>query len=283
MKKAYNFLPARDCNHKVFSYFCCMHRFIEYISDLLFLHDCVIIPDFGGFICNYTSAYIDKKSGLLCPPGKDILFNRNLTQNDGLLANWIAMKENISYEKATTQLTLFSEELKIRLNQCQSVDFGEIGRFYTDRRFNIIFENGKHNFFSEALGMNPISIQSVDKSNTNPIHISMSTTPSSERVAYSNAETSGNFFQRLLKYGLAVATVAGVVVVSQVNIFHSESGLLGGKLKNSTTLRPEFPSVQNGKKKVTHHNVISPVSDYVDYNPIDDFDLISKENKEKRI
>lgn len=250
-----------------------MHKFIEYISDLLFLHDCVIIPDFGGFICNYTSAYIDKKSGLLCPPGKDILFNRNLTQNDGLLANWIAMKENISYEKATTQLMLFSEELKIRLNQRQRIDFGDIGCFYTDRRFNIIFENGKHNFFSEAFGMDPICIQSIGTINTNPVQISMSPTSTPETVAYTPAETSGNFFQRLLKYGLAVATVTGVVIVSQLNIFHSDSGLLGGKLKNNTALRPELPSIQNNRKDATHHNVISPASDYVDYNPIDDFAL----------
>ena len=94
-----------------------MHKFIEYISDLLFLHDCVIIPDFGGFICNYKSAYIDDESGLICPPSKDILFNRNLTHNDGLLVSWIAGKENISYEKATSQLMLFCEDLKIRLNQ----------------------------------------------------------------------------------------------------------------------------------------------------------------------
>lgn len=91
-----------------------MHRFIEYISDLLFLHDCVIIPDFGGFICNYKSAHIDEENGLICPPAKDILFNRNLTHNDGLLVNWIACKENITYEKATVQVTLFCEELKIK-------------------------------------------------------------------------------------------------------------------------------------------------------------------------
>ena len=90
-----------------------MHKFIEYISDLLFLHDCVIIPDFGGFICNYKSAYIDENSGIICPPTKDILFNRNLIHNDGLLVNWIAAKENISYDRATKQLMLFCEELKI--------------------------------------------------------------------------------------------------------------------------------------------------------------------------
>ena len=29
----------------------------KYISELLFLHDCVIIPQFGGFIGNNKSAF----------------------------------------------------------------------------------------------------------------------------------------------------------------------------------------------------------------------------------
>ncbi len=210
---------------------------------------------------------------MICPPGKDILFNRNLTQNDGLLANWIAIKENISYEKATSQLMLFSEELKIRLNQQQRIDFGDIGYFYTDRRFNIVFENSKHNFFSEAFGMEPISIEAIDKTNSCPVQINMYPTSSPETVTYTHSETSGNFFQRLLKYGLAVATITGVVVVSQLNIFHSESGLWGGKLKNNTALRPDLSAIQNSKRNMTYHRVISPASEYVDYNPIDDLAL----------
>ncbi|MEC8853074.1 MAG: SPOR domain-containing protein, partial [Bacteroidota bacterium] len=36
-----------------------MNRPIEhYISDLLYLHDCVIIPGFGGFVGNKKSAFI---------------------------------------------------------------------------------------------------------------------------------------------------------------------------------------------------------------------------------
>ena len=140
-------------NSLSFFYFCTMHRFIEYISNLLFLHDCVIIPDFGGFICNYKSAYIDETSGIITPPSKDILFNRNLTHNDGLLANWIVCKENVPYDKAVKQVELFCEDLKIRLNQRQRIAFGDIGVFYTDRRFNIIFESGENNTASQQLSL----------------------------------------------------------------------------------------------------------------------------------
>lgn len=145
-----------------------MHRFIEYISDLLFLHDCVIIPEFGGFICNYKCAYIDEDSGMILPPTKEIAFNRSLKHNDGLLVNWVASKEKISYDKATKQVELFAEELKVKLNQHHRIAFGDIGVFYTDRRFNIIFENGENNFLADAFGMERIEVKKWCMRRKNP-------------------------------------------------------------------------------------------------------------------
>lgn len=247
-----------------------MHKFIEYISDLLFLHDCVIIPDFGGFICNYRSAYIDENSGLICPPSKDILFNRNLTHNDGLLVNWIADKEHISYEKASIQLTLFTEDLKIKLNQKQRVAFGDIGVFFTDRRFNIIFETGKNNFFAEAFGMEPIGIQTHTEVKSKPVQISMPPSNAPDMSPYLNLDSSGNILHRLLKYALAVAAIAGTVVITQLDLFHSDNEF-PGKITNSTTIQPEIPSIQNNTSgKITCNNVISPEHDYVNYDPVND-------------
>lgn len=245
-----------------------MHKFIEYISDLLFLHDCVIIPDFGGFICNYKSAYIDENSGLICPPSKDILFNRNLIHNDGLLVNWIASKEHISYDKATTQLTLFCEDLKIRLNQKQRVAFGDIGVFFTDRRFNIIFEPARSNFFAETFGMEPVRLSVAEASPIRPVQIGKPTAP--DMSAYINLESSGNVLHRLLKYALAAAAVAGVVVISQLDIFHFNTNDAPGKFMNNTTVQPELPTIQSTNSGQTFNTVISPESDYVDYDPIED-------------
>jgi hypothetical protein len=52
----------------------------------------VIVPEFGGFIANYESAWINRQRALIFPPYKQILFNGNLTQNDGLLANELVIK-----------------------------------------------------------------------------------------------------------------------------------------------------------------------------------------------
>lgn len=245
-----------------------MHKFIEYISDLLFLHDCVIIPDFGGFICNYKGASIDEVSGTICPPGKDILFNRNLTHNDGLLVNWIACKENISYDKATKQVSLFCEELKVRLNQRQRVAFGDIGVFYTDRRFNIIFDSGKNNFLSDTYGMEQLEMEKIiTGEKIKPKQIVIPAPP--EMSPYINID-SGNIFHRLLKYGIAVAIVAGIVVITQLDVLHfwEYSFSNTNTTINTTTVQPTLPVVNSNTITVKSQVVISPLHDYVVYDPI---------------
>ena len=49
----------------------------KYISELLFLHDCVIIPEFGGFVGNNKSAVLNEITRTISPPSKEILFNPN--------------------------------------------------------------------------------------------------------------------------------------------------------------------------------------------------------------
>ena len=42
-----------------FSYLCRMNKYVEYIEELLYLYDCVIVPGFGGFVGVYAGAAID--------------------------------------------------------------------------------------------------------------------------------------------------------------------------------------------------------------------------------
>ena len=62
------------------------------------------------------------------------MFNKHLKQNDGLLIDWIARKEQIDYEKAQRRLALFCEEIKVRLNQKQKVDYGAGSTFSSNPR-----------------------------------------------------------------------------------------------------------------------------------------------------
>ncbi len=100
-----------------------------YIKDLLYRYECVIIPGFGAFLANYTSASIHVDSSTFYPPGKTISFNRQLQTNDGLLANYVASVENISYESALQKIRNYTGLLSLKLSKGEQVTLDTIGDF----------------------------------------------------------------------------------------------------------------------------------------------------------
>ena len=79
-----------------------------FIRELLFSHDCVIVPGFGGFVGNYSPARIDKTTDTFFPPAKQISFNRNLNHNDGLLVGRISGTSGIAYGDARNLVDEFA-------------------------------------------------------------------------------------------------------------------------------------------------------------------------------
>ncbi len=76
----------------------------EYVLELLSLHPCVIIPDFGGFLSRDVPAGLQSDPAYIHPPARKVVFNASLNQNDGLLAHHIATEHNIPYDVATAQI-----------------------------------------------------------------------------------------------------------------------------------------------------------------------------------
>lgn len=125
-----------------------------FIRELLFGHDCVIVPGFGGFIGNYTPAYIDRSSGTFNPPVKQISFNRNLNHNDGLLIGKITSTLNINYGDARTLTEKFSLDLRRRLGNGEKVVFENIGSFINNQEGNVQFEPDKNvNYHLDSYGL----------------------------------------------------------------------------------------------------------------------------------
>lgn len=124
------------------------------ISDLLAVHDCVILPGFGGFIGNYAPAHIDPVHHTFSPPFKKLLFNVNLKQNDGLLANRVADSDGIDYSAACLRIEEMLEECRHTLKSGQSFIIPEVGRLYAGREGNIQFEQDrKTNLLPDAFGL----------------------------------------------------------------------------------------------------------------------------------
>ena len=127
---------------------------LQYISELLYHHDCVIVPGFGGFIANPVSASIHPVTHSFSPPRKEILFNASLTTNDGILANYIAGKENISYEHAIHEIFNFVAEAKATLINDKKIGVAEVGTIYYDDQQRYTFKPNKEiNYMLSSFGL----------------------------------------------------------------------------------------------------------------------------------
>ncbi len=134
-----------------------------FIRELLFGHDCVIVPGFGGFIGNYTPARIDKKSGTFFPPVKQISFNRNLDHNDGLLVGKISGSTGINYGDARNLVEEFVSEIRRKLEKGEKVVFDHIGSFINNQEGNIQFEPDRSsNYHLDSYGLESFQLMPLE-------------------------------------------------------------------------------------------------------------------------
>lgn len=133
----------------------------KYINELLYRYDCVIVPNFGGFITNKIGAKVNSFTHTFHPPTKQITFNTHLKQNDGLVVSYIAAVENISFEKALAKINAsvasWNESLKNG-----AVVFENIGALAFNAEKQLIFEPQKeHNFLTNSFGLSTVSSPAI--------------------------------------------------------------------------------------------------------------------------
>lgn len=113
-----------------------MNQLISHIEFLLHDHNCVIIPDFGGFVVNTIPPQRDGIAAFHAPVC-ELVFNRDLTHNDGLLAQSYMKNDSMTFESAMQKVEQDVQMLKRRLREQYRVDMGKLGSFdmHDDKRF----------------------------------------------------------------------------------------------------------------------------------------------------
>ncbi len=134
-----------------------------FIRELLFSHDCVIVPGFGGFVGNYSPARIDKNTATFYPPVKQISFNRNLNHNDGLLVGRISGSSDINYGDARSMVDEFVTALKKKLERGEKVVFDHIGSFINNQEGNVQFEPDRSvNYHLDSYGLESFQFPALE-------------------------------------------------------------------------------------------------------------------------
>lgn len=106
-----------------------MIRLTEHIAYLLTCHDCVIVPGWGAFIAQRTSAAYDSVTGVFTPPCRSITFNASITDTDGLLASSVSRRERIPYAKAVESVATEVAALRHQLSNDGELVIPRVGIF----------------------------------------------------------------------------------------------------------------------------------------------------------
>jgi nucleoid DNA-binding protein len=134
-----------------------MIKIEDIIGNLLLRHNCVIIPGFGGFVAKQIPARIDYKNGILSPPSKSLLFNRQLINNDGLLISELALQHTISYNESTSKIDQLIADWNSELSAGNRISIDKIGFLFFDQERNICFEQDRYfNLLLSSYGLGSV-------------------------------------------------------------------------------------------------------------------------------
>jgi nucleoid DNA-binding protein len=126
----------------------------KHISDLLYRYQCVTVPGFGAFLTEIIPAHVTGSASSFFPPKKVVSFNANVKNNDGLLANHVALQEKMSYELAVIKINEVVNEWSYLLQNRNRVVVKNIGEISVNNELNWVFEPANTvNYLTDAFGL----------------------------------------------------------------------------------------------------------------------------------
>ena len=236
-----------------------------YISDLLYRYECVNVPEFGAFLTQKISATIDETTHAFYPPKKMLSFNEQIQKNDGLLANYIADVEQISFEAANQKIAKRVQVIKSFLTQGETVNFKNIGNLVFNKEGKIVFEpTYKLNYLTEAFGLT----QFVSPKVTREVH--RETVENIEKVIPLTITSEKRKSRSYFKYAavaLVALTLGGLVASNYyVNTIETHNQLaqeeatkqLDAKIQQATFNLNTLPTITlNVKKQTGNYHIVA--------------------------
>ncbi len=128
------------------------------IHHLLFQHDCVILPGFGGFLTHYRPARLDVQRKLVHPPSKELSFNRHLVRQDGLLIDRLVSREGMDFNAAKQSVDDELAGWRTTLQRNGRLELPRIGTFFHGTENQLQFEPDRRvNYLKDAFGLRPVA------------------------------------------------------------------------------------------------------------------------------
>ena len=151
----------------------------RHIESLMLKHDCVIVPNLGGFVTQYVPARRVDDEQLFLPPCRSVGFNPQLNLNDGLLVQSYMQAYDTNYPEALKLINDAVAQLKQQLREEGEYELSGIGKL-------TLGAGGKYNFAPCEAGVLSPELYGLDAVTTPRIAELQKATQQSEDKAKSN-------------------------------------------------------------------------------------------------
>ena len=144
----------------------------RHIEILLLDNDCVIVPDFGGFITHNVPARYDEFDKSFLPPLRTLGFNPQLRMNDSVLVQSYVEAYDISYPEALRRIENEVSELKQQLQEEGHYVLEDLGELIVNQDGNYEFTPCESGILSPDLyGLSSFTFSRLDGSVAKEIKI----------------------------------------------------------------------------------------------------------------
>ena len=146
-----------------------MIELTKHIEILLLENDCVIVPELGGFIAHYQSAYYEETEGIFLPPVRTIGFNPQLTMNDGLLTQSYMQAYHTDFPDASRKIAKTVNKIKNTLYNEGIINMQGIGDLYYTIHKTYEFHPAPNGILSpslyalESFSISPLAAKTEEK------------------------------------------------------------------------------------------------------------------------
>ena len=205
----------------------------RHIERLLLEHNCVIVPNLGGFVAQDCSARYVVEQNLFLPPYRNVAFNPLLQLNDGLLAQSYMQCKGTSYTETLRDIDRAVADLKHSIELKQAVELSGIGTLR-------LTEFGQYDFKPIEGGIVAPHHYALDSFSAAPLHTEADeqtqTAETPELVATHSDRFTFSIRKSVLRY-------AAVVLVALFCVAGWHSGM-GQQLRSTSTEANFFESLQ---------------------------------------
>ena len=192
----------------------------EHILQLLQDHECVIVPEFGGFILNPESSKYDQLQHKFYPPSKKVSFNRNLIKNDGLLAQSVSTEAGTSYNDALQLITQEKDRWREQLQKEGTLQLSGLGFFRQSKSGVLSFEPDEQTAFGfDSFGLEPFHALPIEKEKAPTVENTAESNPSAAKTVSGLPK---------IKWGYVAASLIAVPVLGYAAWLASSGSLFQG-------------------------------------------------------